>query len=73
MANRVVYFNFLTITIYSFAQLAFISSDSVISVLTAVLVIPFLLYWLISLRYDKPKYTFLYFRKLLIAAAVVLS
>lgn len=32
-----------------------------------------LIYYPISLRHDKPKYTFLYIRKLLISGAVVLS
>lgn len=49
------------------------SSINTLASLLSILTIILLIYYAISLRNEKPKYTFLYIRKILISGAVVLS
>ena len=74
--NRVVYFNYSLISLFALVQLANFNTSTTINLLASVLalltLIP-LIYFPLSFRNDKPKYTFLYIRKLLISGAVVLS
>jgi len=74
--NRLFYFNYSIISLFCFTQIAsFDTSDSLnmMASFLSVVVLPFLIYYPISLRNSKPKYTFLLLRKLLISGAVVLS
>lgn len=71
-----VYFNFSILCLFALSQLADFSTSSPIDILSGLLAITALILCLLfagSLRNDKPKYTFLMSRKLLIAGAVVLS
>ena len=74
--SRVLYFNYSIISLFALLQLAnFNTSDGLnaLSSALAVICIPLLLLVPFAYRTLKPKYTFLYIRKLLISAAVVLS
>jgi hypothetical protein len=74
--NRLVYFNYSIISLFALVQLAHFSTAPTINLLSSLLalfVLLGLLYYPLHLRADKPKYTFLYVRKLLISGAVVLS
>ena len=76
MFNRLIYFNYSIISLFVLVQLANFNTSAGInttSSVLAMLVLIGLLCYPISLKTDKPKYTFLYFRKLLISGAVVLS
>ena len=64
------------VSLFALVQLANFNTTDGLNILSSVLTIPVLLlmlYFAVSLRHDKPKYTFLYIRKLLISGAVVLS
>lgn len=74
--NRVIYFNYSIICLFTLTQLTSFSLEDTINSIAgilAIVVLPFLIYLPISLRSIEPKYTFLYLRKLLICGAVVLS
>lgn len=74
--NRLVYFNYAIVSLFALVQLANFSTASTLSLLSSLLsllVLLLLFYYAVSLREDKPKYTFLYLRKMLISGAVVLS
>lgn len=74
--NRVLYFNYSIIALFALAQISdYQTSPSInlISCALAIIIIPFLVFYPFTLRNFKPKYTFLYLRKLLIGGAVVLS
>lgn len=77
--NRLIYFNYLPISIFTLTQLSSMhfSSDSLIdliaSILAIALLIGLLVYPLVIFTGNKPKYTFLMLRKLILAVAIVLS
>lgn len=77
--NRLIYFNYLPISIFTLTQLSSMhfSSDSLIdliaSILAIALLIGLLVYPLVIFTENKPKYTFLMLRKLILAVAIVLS
>jgi hypothetical protein len=74
--NRFVYFNYSIVALFSLVQLANFSTSSLLNALSSVMALVALLcliFYPFTLREDKPKYTFLYLRKLLIGGAVVLS
>jgi hypothetical protein len=74
--NRVFYFNYSIISLFALTQLADFQTTSTVNLLScalAIIVLPFLVIYPLTLRTTKPKYTFLYLRKLLISGAVVLS
>ncbi len=74
--NRVLYFNYSIVSLFVLAQISdFKLSPAInlISCVLSVLVLPLLVFYPFTLKNTKPKYTFLYLRKLLIGGAVVLS
>lgn len=77
--NRLVYFNYLPISIFTLTQLSSLhfSSDSLIdliaSILAIVIIVALVVYPLVIFTGNKPKYTFLMLRKLILAVALVLS
>lgn len=77
--NRLIYFNYLPISIFTLTQLSSMhfNSDSLIdliaSILAIVVLIALLVYPLVIFTGNKPKYTFLMLRKIILAVALVLS
>lgn len=77
--NRLIYFNYLPISIFTLTQLSSMhfNSDSLIdlmaSILSIVILIVLLVYPLVIFTGNKPKYTFLMLRKIILAVALVLS
>lgn len=71
-----LYFNYSIISLFVLAQIAdfkLTPSINLVSCVLAVIALPFLFFYPFTLKNTKPKYTFLYLRKLLIGGAVVLS
>jgi hypothetical protein len=74
--NRLLYFNYSLVSLFALVQLANFSTSAPINALSsslALITILLLIYYPLHFRTSKPKYTFLYIRKLLISGAVVLS
>ena len=74
--NRVLYFNYSIISLFVLAQIAdfeLTPTINLVSCVLAIITLPFLAFYPFTLKNTKPKYTFLYLRKLLIGGAVVLS
>lgn len=77
--NRLLYFNYLPLAVFTFAQLSSLSftMDSLTDVIGSILSFPVLLGllaypWLLYSG-NKPKYTFLMLRKLVLGLIVVIS
>ena len=76
MFNRLIYFNYSIISLFVLIQLANFNTSATINTISsalALITLLLLIYYPIHLLKDKPKFTFLYIRKLLISGAVVLS
>lgn len=77
--NRLVYFNYLPLSVFTFGQLSVLKfssesiTDLIASVLSIVTLISLLLYPIFIFKGNKPKYAFLMIRKLILGLALVLS
>ena len=74
--SRTIYFNYSIISLFALLQLVNFNTTTSINALSsalAIITVPVLLFIPLTYRKLKPKYTFLYIRKLLISSAVVLS
>lgn len=77
--NRLIYFNYLPISVFTFTQLSsiYFGSDSFVdlgaSILAIFMLIGLLVFPLVIFTGNKPKYTFLMLRKLILAVVIMLS
>lgn len=74
--NRLIYFNYTALILFSFAQLTAFTTNSTINLASSLLAIAallFLLIYAVKAGLQEHKYWFLYGRKTLIAGAIVIS
>lgn len=74
--NRFIYFNYLPICLFTFTQISNVNTDSSVNLLAfvlAILMLFLILFYPFAFVKDKPKFTFLYARKAVVALSVILS
>lgn len=77
--NRLIYFNYLPLAVFTTGQLSVLNfsaqstMDLVASILSIMLMVLLLSYPIFIFRGNKPKYSFLMLRKLILALALILS
>lgn len=77
--NRLVFFNYLPISVFTITQLSVLyfspdsMNDMIASALSIIILIGLLVFPLFVFSGDKPKYTFLMLRKIILSIALLLS